>query len=970
VNTLRRKLRVSVHRGIVDKNVPEDRLYAEGWENVELTPEELIESVKNGHPYCAQISGYRNAKHFRASDVVSLDIEHSLSIDEALENPIVRAHATILYTTVRHQLDAHRFRIIFVLPRTITDAREMAALVEALRLRVAGDRNAVDPARMFFGNRNAEVVMFDREISPALLGELIAQGLNPPEPDTVVNGGGAAHWVPSRSRLLLRPEQEIWVAKGGLARFADLPPLTIVHCPFHNDKHASAFIVANRHGVNGIYCSTCACTYWPEGLPSPDDDVFDNFEKTVREAARYYQDHQDYGPLAPLLGFSQSQPGLIGSTIRIVAGSPTPPGLVRGLMMVRSPKGTGKTARLKSLLHNSSSVLLIGHRRALIRQTCDRLNLHCYLDDEGRPDVDRHTRYGICLDSLGKIPASAWFDVIVLDESEQVLAHFLSDTMDRGGGSRDRIFVEFRRLLRRAKTVIALDADLGWVTFRTLSRMDERKEKHLWMNDAKPGEGKVVQVFDSEAHLAAQLRQAVADGKRCFVTSNSKAKMAKLAAAISDEFPAKSAILITSDTVKSGNKAVREFIADPQSAEAANYDIVFASPSIGTGVDIAFPDKAQVFEVVFGFCEAQITTHLEFDQQLARVRHPGAVKAWVNPRRFHFETEFDVVRRDALERSLFKNLLLGYADSGEPEYQENDAFLEMASLILSEERASKNDVRGNFIRHKLKQGFQIEHIHKDESLHAQGRGVLAKGKHLSDEKYGQAILSANSPTGTEFKRIREALKAGEWVSDTEMFSYEKASLELFYGEPVTESLIRTDDRGRFRNRVRLFEAVFESPSLTKLNFLDRRRLAVTKASKATAIMMLLRLTPLMKGGRLDTEVVVQHSDLLGFADALAEQKAVIETHLGLEVRSDHKNKSTQQLGGILQLPAHRLERMASPKHKGQKIYQYRLEPKSVAGMKAIVGARKAQGQRQSGGRLFGSAKDDASNDENEEAGDN
>ena len=138
MNSFRRKLRVSVHRGIVDKNVPENRLFAEGWENVELTPEELVESIKNGHPYCAQISGYRNSKHFKASDIISLDIEHSLSIEEALENPIVRAHATILYTTVRHQPDAHRFRIIFVLPQTITDAREMSALVKALRLRVAG----------------------------------------------------------------------------------------------------------------------------------------------------------------------------------------------------------------------------------------------------------------------------------------------------------------------------------------------------------------------------------------------------------------------------------------------------------------------------------------------------------------------------------------------------------------------------------------------------------------------------------------------------------------------------------------------------------------------------------------------------------------------------------------------------------------------------------------------------------------
>jgi hypothetical protein len=41
------------------------------------------------------------------------------------------------------------------------------------------------------------------------------------------------------------------------------------------------------------------------------------------------------------------------------------------------------------------------------------------------------------------------------------------------------------------------------------------------------------------------------------------------------------------------------------------------------------------------------------------------------------------------------------------------------------------------------------------------------------------------------------------------------------------------------------------------------------------------------------------------------------------------------------------------RQEGQKTYRYRLEPKSLARLKAIVQARKAQGQRQFGGRLFG-----------------
>ena len=741
-----RKLRVSVQPDIIDRDVPEDRLWAEGWNNVEFTVDEFVQSIRSGRPYCAQVDGHRDSKHFLGCDVASADVDHGPTMEEALQNPLVRDHATILYTTVRHRPDAPRYRIVFVLPRTITDAGEMAALLRAFGLRVSGDPKAIDPAHMFFGNRNAEVRVFDRQLSAAVLDELIAQGLSLPESDGAGNGG--VNLPPSRSRLLITENQQIRAANGTNIPFSDIVPRTKVHCPFHHDVHPSAFVLANRNGMKGLHCSTCGCTYWPERPPSG-DEALESFGKAVRAAAARFHDHQDDGPLAALFGFDEpsGQPG--ASTIRIVNGQPTPPVLLPGHVMVRSPKGSGKTTRLKQLLTDAKSVLLIGHRRALIKQTCDRLDLHCYLDDGPEPNVGRYPRYGICLDSLAKIPAKASFDVVVLDESEQVLAHFLAETMDRGGGSRDRIFVELRRLVRKAKTVIAMDADLGWVTFRTLSRLDPRKPKHIWFNEGTPGADKTIHVYQSQPHLVAELKQALTQGKRCFVTSNAKGKVVQLARAMKDDFPAKAFVTITADTAQ--EKAIKDFISDP-STEALKYDAVFASPSIGTGVDIAFPDQAQVFDAVFGFCEAQITTHLEFDQQLSRVRHPGEVKVWITPRKFNFETEFQVVKRDALERSLFKNLVVDYDDSGEPQYQENDPFLEMASLIVSEQRASKNNLKGNFVRHKEKQGFLIEYVGKDHKAFGEGQALLIKGKSLDDQSYCEAILSAEPLTPPEYDR--------------------------------------------------------------------------------------------------------------------------------------------------------------------------------------------------------------------------
>jgi hypothetical protein len=127
--------------------------------------------------------------------------------------------------------------------------------------------------------------------------------------------------------------------------------------------------------------------------------------------------------------------------------------------------------------------------------------------------------------------------------------------------------------------------------------------------------------------------------------------------------------------------------------------------------------------------------------------------------------------------------------------------------------------------------------------------------------------------------------------------------------------------------------------------------------------MLLRLTPLMSEGRLNSEAVIQQSDLAEFTKALLKHKAVIETHLGIDIRRDLQAKPVQQLGRILRLLGLRLEGCGSNKQEGQKTYQYRLEPKSLASLKAIVQARKAPGQRQFGGRLFGCPESQNPNDE-------
>ena len=303
-----------------------------------------------------------------------------------------------------------------------------------------------------------------------------------------------------------------------------------------------------------------------------------------------------------------------------------------------------------------------------------------------------------------------------------------------------------------------------------------------------------------------------------------------------------------------------------------------------------------------------------------------------------------MIKRDVLERSLFKNLLVGYSDSGQPKYNENDPFLEMAALILSEQRASKNNLKNHFIRHKQREGFVVEQVESDEDLMAQGKGIVARGKQLSHEQYCNALLSASPLTRSGFNRTSEALRRGERVSELERASYEKTNLELFYREETSEGLIALDDRRRFRRKVSLYETAFGNPMTNPIgdrnHFDGQLKLIVSEKDRASAVSHLIGLTPLLKDGKFCPETIIDQSDLGKLVETMVSAKASVENVLGIEVRSDIHIKPVQQLGALLGMVGLKLERVQTQKDQGRKIYRYRIEPEFLERMKGIVERRK------------------------------
>jgi len=959
-----RSLRLAINPDLIDKNqTGEKTLFAEGWHNVEVTPAELAAAINDGMAYCAQIKTRRKAENFLCSDILSVDIDGTRRIPEILADPFVARHLTILYTTPNHTDESHRFRLIFALDRTITAAPDTVSATLSLALKLNGDRSVKDAARLFYGSRGSNPQVFEGSIPVDVLDQLIAEGHLARQKDTFDNTAGPVTTV---SRQTIDFALPVKIATGTTLPFRDITPGTSVMCPFHYDTDPSAFVVLSRNGTKGLHCSACAKTFWPPG-GMPRHDFFD-FDKRVREADAYFRRHEDglhrYGAEEKI------HPGLTHSNIHIFNERYLDiPELKAGLTLIKSPKGTGKTEVIGKLIRDKTRVLLIGHRVALIGQSCARLGLENYLDytDGGL----WQGRLGVCLDSLRRLvwrehhgpqPVSRQneFDTIIIDESEQVLAHFLSNLIK--DHERKAIFVLFRRLLKQAKHVIALDADLGWLTFETLTKLvndEPGTENNSRYFKTKDGESNVrpchvylneytfpkrIEVFPTEEQLTDDLMQTIAEGRRVFVTANAKRRIDDLTAFLEDRKV--KCIKVTSDT--SQQKRVKHFIKNIRT-EAVNYQAILTSPSMGTGVDIAFENQAEEIDTVYGFCQELITTHLDFDQQIARVRHPKHVKVWITPKRFGFDTAPDVIRKELQKRETYVSTLIDYDEHLRPVYHTDEPFLDLAALVVSHQRASKNHLKRHFLEAKVQQGGTVRSHDHDEKMYRSGVAHRLAARGLGLQARIDVIMAASTLREPDYEKILERLKDRDELSEEEFWAFHRTRIELFYRKKASEGLIGFDDMGRMRARIALYERLLRYQEILKYgggeNWYTKNpksfgaRFLKHKGRIPSLLHHLLTLTPIYRDGHILSNAPVTVHDLGDFAREAARLKTSIETDLDISLRSDFKTKPTRLLGDLVRSLGIPLGKPTRRRKDNVTTQVYVISQRDVDNIEEIIAAR-------------------------------
>jgi hypothetical protein len=932
-----RTFKVAVNPTIVNK-IPRDQpelfeSLASGWENISLSISEFADHINHGHPFCPQHKHRRTGRNFVAADFLGVDIDHGTRLDAALQDAFVKQFAAVIYTTPSHTAEHNRFRIVFALNRTITNADEMRAALRGAIRQFGGDVACKDACRPFYGSKGSNPIILGNILPDAELDTLIQMGqhVRISDSDGDPENKKARATVTSQSDRKLDLNQMVRLSDGIEVALNGLPHKTPILCPMHSDFNPSAMVITNKRGDNGVYCARCGESFWPPNQPGWKPPPFDFYHvpKMVRELENQqdadYFNIDDDGKLIGPDGWSVKPQAHTSFSRKFL---PTLP-LEDGVTFVRSPKGSGKTEWLASVVEECRtkdlSVLLVGHRQTLIQSLADRLGLTCYLYFEAGKQKFRPLEhfYAICVDSIWKLkPHLHKFDVILIDESEQVFGHAATgDTLD---GKRRHCYSVLAHYLDVAKSVVVCDADLGPITLEAmLQAVPLDTSYRFYLNDYLP-DGPEVQMYYDDFQLLEEMIAAIRNGGRHYVSTNSMHRAKVLKTAIEREFGQSVKImLVTSE--ETGDEHVRHFVNNIKT-EILKYDVVISSPTLGTGIDITFDDAAQLIDTVFGFFVTRVNTHFDMDQQLARVRHPKAIKVWVMKRYFTFETNPDVIRAELLSCRNLNDLIIGHKRDGTPELDEK--YLSIYSVVMSIQRASKNCLRENFIDLRKQNGWTVVHVERDVQKSSMGETMMDVAKGEVEAKRIEAICNAAPITQdeyTELARIGRTQMIGR--DDTaSMRQYEIAS---FYREPISAELVAQDDNENYRRKVRLAQVYLTPDDLliereldgsSELLVVDEKNLALKKG--------LLRELLTAAGLANDTheiipDVEVTNGSLAEFADAYRNRRQSIEELFGLSVRGDLQKKATMTLNNVLDLIGLRAD-VKARKVEGKKVYAYSI----------------------------------------------
>ena len=484
-----------------------------------------------------------------------------------------------------------------------------------------------------------------------------------------------------------------------------------------------------------------------------------------------------------------------------------------GLVVLWSDMGTGKTELMRWWRDQNPNKRFLnnGHRVNLLKNLAGRLQTAMY-SDLGYAGLAQAQALSITIDSLHKLNTqSLTYGCIFIDEACQYLTHLLhSNTCKQ---HRAAILEVLEYIVYNASLVVIADAHMDDLTVDFFLAMRPKGEvPYIVKNEFRNG-GRTIYWYEgsNSSALVAQISAALMLGEKIMVASDSKRFIKKL-----DKFftirceESNSEKSHTSQkwriwSIHSDNSGSDEnvaFIKDITNA-VKNFDALFTSPSLGTGVDIS----EYHFDTVFGVFHSVSQTATECAQQLYRYRPKVPFHIWVakRPPFGYKDTNATKIKERLLQTNEVTAFLLRIDRQTGLRGAEKDWALEAYCQILANRHYSLNNLRDDLRSLLTEMGNTFIYVGNDNDT--QARESLKAAASALDSAHYSAVAKAGDITLSEYR----ARQSKDYLSQREIFECEKKRISDSYGMDVTESLVEMDKGGRLIGAIASLEAILAKP---------------------------------------------------------------------------------------------------------------------------------------------------------------
>nr|WP_242053868.1 plasmid replication protein, CyRepA1 family [Nostoc sp. FACHB-888] len=484
-----------------------------------------------------------------------------------------------------------------------------------------------------------------------------------------------------------------------------------------------------------------------------------------------------------------------------------------GLVILWSDMGTGKTELMRWWRDQNPNARFLnnGHRVNLLKNLAERLQTAMY-SDLGYAGLAQAQALSITIDSLHKLNTQALiYGCIFIDEACQYLTHLLhSNTCKQ---HRAAILEVLEYIVYNAPLVVLADAHMDDLTVDFFLAMRPLGEiPYIVKNEWRNG-GRTIYWYEgsNSSALVAQISAALMQGLKIMVASDSKRFIKKLDKSFAikceesnsekSHTPQKWRIWsIHSDN--SGSDENVAFIKDITNA-VKNFDALFTSPSLGTGVDIS----EYHFDLVFGVFHGVSQTATECAQQLYRYRPKVPFHIWVAPRPpFGYQdTNASKIKERLLQTNEVTAFLLRIDRKTGLRGAEKDWALEAYCQILGNRHYSLNNLRDDLRSLLTEMGNTFICMGSDDDDQSLER--MKNAAAALDTAHYSAVAKANNITASEYR----ARQSKDYLDPSEIFECEKFRIFDSYGIEVTESLVEMDKGGRLIGALAGLEAILAKP---------------------------------------------------------------------------------------------------------------------------------------------------------------